>query len=153
MSNEITCKIESIEYGEFLAYMRSQADDGFPTFKNEEWVQTFATKLHTHAYFCFCRDCGQLVGMIAFYANGQGADFAYIPHVHVSSSYRRMGLFSKMLLEVEKKCLNKSFSEIRLEVRGVRKEAIEAYTKNGFILAAENGEKKTLVKTLKNYIL
>ncbi len=136
MSNEITCKIESIEYDEFLAYMRSQADDGFPTFKNEEWVQTFATKLHTHAYFCFCRDCGKLVGMIAFYANGQGADFAYIPHVHVSSLYRRMGLFTKMLLEVENTCRRKSFNEIRLEVRDVRKDAIKAYMKNYFILTS-----------------
>lgn len=39
----------------------------------------------------------KMVCMIASYANGQGADFAYIPHVYMSPMYRRKGIFSNML--------------------------------------------------------
>ena len=132
MSNSITSKIEAIAYDELLAYLRYQANDFFPSLKDEEWLFAFSTKLYNLAEFCFCRDNGRLVGMMAFYANGQGADFAYITHVYVSPMFRRKGIFSKMLEIVVRHIKEKGFHEIRLEVDKQNKRAQLCYQCNGF---------------------
>ena len=134
MQNNITCKIETISLEELLNYMRIQANEAFPSLKDEARLLAFATKLHKNAEFCFCRDEGKLVGMIAYYANGQGADFVYIPHVYVSPNYRKIGLFSRMLNTIEEYVIKKEFSEIRLEVENDNWSAQSAYLKNGFLL-------------------
>lgn len=130
----ITCDIESITYDELLAYMRQQAEDTFTALSDESCLVTFATKLDTHAEFCLCRDDGKLVGMIAFYANGEGADFAYIPHVYVSPEYRSKGLFTCMLKKITDIVKVKGFDEIRLEVGKENKIALQAYCHHGFEL-------------------
>lgn len=132
MQNNITCKIEPISLEELLIYMRFQANEAFPSLKDKTKLHAFATKLYENAEFCLCRDEGNLVGMIAFYANGQGADFAYIPHVYVSPNYRKVGLFSRMLNTIEKYVQEKGFSEIRLEVEKDNDFAQSAYLRNGF---------------------
>ncbi len=132
MQNYITCKIESISLEELLIYMRFQANEAFPSLKDKTKLLAFATKLHENAEFCLCRDDGKLVGMIAYYANGQGADFAYMPHVYVSPNYRKVGLFSRMLNTIEKYVQEKGFSEIRLEVEKENVIAQSVYLRNGF---------------------
>ena len=132
MQNNITCKIEPISLEELLNYMRFQANEAFPSLKDKTKLFAFATKLHENAEFCLCRDEGKLVGMIAYYANGQGADFAYIPHVYVSPNYRKRGLFSRMLKTIEKYVQEKGFSEIRLEVEKDNVIAQSAYLRYGF---------------------
>lgn len=145
----ITCQIESIAFIELLNYMRFQANEAFPSLKDEERLLSFATKLHENAEFCLCRDDGELVGMIAYYANGQGADFAYIPHVYVSPNYRKVGLFSRMMNTIEKYVQEKGFSEIRLEVENDNWSARSAYLNNGFILKKIAGPKSIyMVKSL-----
>ena len=133
MQNNITCKIEPISLEELLNYMRFQANEAFPSLKDKTKLLAFATKLHENAEFCLCRDEGKLVGMIAYYANGQGADFAYIPHVYVSPNYRKISLFSRMLNTIEEYVIKKGFSEIRLEVENDNWGAQSAYLKNGFL--------------------
>ena len=132
MQNNITCKIEPISLEELLNYMRFQANEAFPSLKDKTKLLAFATKLHENAEFCLCRDEGKLVGMVAFYANGQGADFAYIPHVYVSPDYRKMRLFATMLNKTEYDVKKKGFSEIRLEVEKENVIAQSAYLRNGF---------------------
>lgn len=133
MQYNITSKIESISLEELLIYMRFQANEAFPSLKDKTKLLAFATKLHENAEFCLCRDEGKLVGMIAYYANGQGVDFAYIPHVYVSPNYRKIGLFSRMLNTIEEYVIKKGFSEIRLEVENDNWGAQSAYLKNGFL--------------------
>ncbi len=128
----ITCQIETIAFEELLNYMRFQANEAFPSLKDETKLIPFAEKLHKNAGFCLCRDEGLLVGMIAFYANGQGADFAYLPHVYVSPDYRKKRLFATMLNKVECNIKKKGFSEIRLEVEKKNVIAQSVYLKNSF---------------------
>jgi ribosomal protein S18 acetylase RimI-like enzyme len=132
MLSNITCQLEQISLEELTAYMRFQADESFPSLKAENKLQTFASKLHDNADFCVSRDNGEMVGMIAYYANGQGADFAYIPHVYVSPEYRKMKLFATMLNRVELDVRQKGFTEIRLEVSKDNTIAQSAYSRNGF---------------------
>ena len=132
MQYNIICKIESISLEELLAYLRFQANEAFPSLKDNTKLLAFATKLHGNAEFCLCRDEGKLVGMIAYYANGQGADFAYIPHVYVSPKYRNKGLFATMLNKAECNIKKKGFSEIRLEVEKDNVIAQSAYLRYGF---------------------
>lgn len=128
----ITCRIESVGYNELRTYMEYQANDSFPNLKDQSVLDQFSKKLFDNAFFCICRDGEKLIGMIAFYANGKGSDFAYIPHVYVSPDYRRQGLLSKMLHVVEEFSKNKGFSLIRLEVDYQNLSAQNAYARNGF---------------------
>ena len=129
----ITCQIEKPVYTELLGYMHFQIEDAFPHLRGEERTISFTDKLYAHANFCFCRDEGRIAGMIAYYANGKGADFAYISQVYVSPGYRRMGLCSRMLDLVTQDVRSKGFPEIRLEVYKNDNVARLCYTKNGFM--------------------
>lgn len=129
----MTYQIERLKYKELSAFLRLQAEDSFPDLKNEERLEMLADKWSTNADSCTCRDDeGQLVGMIAFYANGQGSDFAYIPHVYVSPDYRQKRLFTRMLDIVANYVKEKGFHEIRLEVDKQNKCAQHSYRSNGF---------------------
>ena len=129
----ITCQIEKPDYAELQGFMRSQIADAFPDLRGER-TKAFTDKLYIHADFCFCRDKGRLVGMIAYYANGKGADFAYIAQAYVSPDYRRQGILTRMMDLVIRDALRKGFLEIRLEVYKHDKVAQLCYVKNGFVV-------------------
>lgn len=129
----ITCQIEKPDYAELFSYMQYQIDDAFPHLRGEECVKEFTDKIYVHADFCFCRDEGHLVGMIAYYANGEGADFAYLAQVYVSPDHRRMGLCSRMLDLVTQNARSNGFQEIRLEVYKFNAEAQYCYMNHGFV--------------------
>ena len=129
----MTCLIEKPDYAELLDYMHFQIADAFPALRGEERTKTFTDKVYAHADFCLCRDDDHIVGMIAFYANGEGADFAYLAQVYVSPDYRRKGLFTHMLDFVVRDVLRKGFHEIRLEVYKNDKVAQLCYENNGFV--------------------
>lgn len=130
----ITCQIERPDYAELLGYMRFQIADAFPLLRGEERIISFTDKLYAHADFCFCRDDGHIVGMIAYYANGKGADFAYLAQVYVSPDYRRSGLYTRMLDLVVENTKEKGFHEIRLEVVRQNKIAQLCNVRNGFVM-------------------
>jgi len=144
----ITCKKEKPVYEELLRYMHYQVAEAFPHLRGEQRTKDFTDKLYAHACFCFCRDEGHLVGMIAYYANGEGADFAYLAQVYVSPDYRRMGLCSRMLDLVAQDAGSKSFQEIRLEVYKYNKEAQHYYTDHGFVTMHENPDTLLLRKVI-----
>lgn len=130
----MTFQIERLGLDELSAFLRLQADDSFPDLKNEERLRMLAEKWTNFAECSTCRDDeGQLVGMIAFYANGQGADFAYIPHVYVSLDYRRQGLFAKMLQIMERYVKQKGFRKIKMEVKNDNLIAKNSYLRQGFV--------------------
>ena len=144
-------QIERIDFEELCAFLRLQAEDSFPDLKDEKRLKMLAEKWSTNAECSTCRnDEGQLVGMIAFYANGQGADFAYIPHVYVSSKYRKRGLFSQMFSIAEEYIRTKGYSKIKLEVHNHNTEAIRAYLNHSFMEYGEASDKsRYMIKQLK----
>ena len=129
----ITCCIEQIRYDELYAYMSYQAIEAFENLRDEQTLRSFSTKLFEHAEFCLCRDDGELVGMLAFYANGKGADFAYLTHGYVSPGYRKVGLFTRMVHTIADYVKPKGFTLIRLEVRDDNPGASSAYLRIGFV--------------------
>lgn len=127
-------QIERLGFEELCSFLRWQSEDTFPDLKNEERLKLLAVKWSTNAECSTCRDDeGRLIGMIAFYANGQGADFAYIPHVYVSPQYRKEGLFTIMLEKVEDYVRAKGYSQIKLQVAKDNTIAKFAYLERGFI--------------------
>lgn len=135
MLQSIICQIEAIPYNELLSYMQHQASDSFPALLDEKKLLAFVMKLDSHAEFCLCRnDQGKAVGMVAFYANGQGADFAYITHAYVSPEYRRQGCFRRMLTTISSVARERGFHEIKLEVARDNIGALQSYLKNGFMI-------------------
>lgn len=128
----MTFQIEQLGLEELCAFLRLQAEDSFPDLKNEERLNLLAEKWSRNAECCTCRNKGKLEGMIAFYANGRGADFAYIPHVYVSSSYRQQGVFGHMLNTTISYVKKRGFRMIRLEVQGSNTKAQIVYMKYGF---------------------
>ena len=145
----MTSQIEKPDYAELLGYMRYQIADAFPALRGEKRTKAFTDKLYTHADFCFCRDNGHLVGMIAYYSNGKGADFAYIAQTYVSPDYRQQGLLTRMMDLVVRDVLRKGFLEIRLEVYKRDKLAQFCYLKNGFVaMEMAHGDKLYMLKRL-----
>ena len=132
-SYHITCQIEKPSYAELLGYMRFQIADAFPLLRGEERIKSFTDKLYAHAKFCLCRDNGYLVGMMAYYANGKGADFVYLSQAYISPSYRKKGLYNRMLAIVTNDARERGFHEMRLEVDKENKTAITCHLSNGFV--------------------
>lgn len=130
----MTFQIERLGFEELCAFLRFQAEDAFPDLKDEDRLKMLAEKWSKYAECSTCRDDdGQLVGMIAYYANGQGAEFAYIPHVYVTPDYRHRGIFAKMLRMMETYVKQKGFSEIKLEVNNDNVIAKNSYFRQGFV--------------------
>lgn len=134
----ITCQIERPDYEELLDFVRFQINEAFPLLRGEARIKAFTDKLYSHAEFCFCRDEGQVVGMIAYYANGRGANFAYLAQGYVSPSYRKAGLYTRMLNIVTNDVKNKGFHEIRLEVANQNDISKHCHLRNGFKLLYYN---------------
>jgi len=136
----MTFQFERLEFEELCSFLRLQAEDSFLDLKDDNRLKMLAEKWSKNADCSTCRnDEGQLIGMIAFYANGKGVDFAYIPHVYVSPMYRRKGIFSNMLEIVTRHTKEKGFHEIRLEVDKQNKRAQQCYQRNGFdIIPSQN---------------
>ena len=135
-------QIERLDFEELCSFLRLQAEDSFPDLKDEERLKMLAEKWSNNADCSTCRnDDGHLVGMIAFYANVQGAEFAYIPHVYVSLDYRHQGLFVKMLRMMEAYVKEKGYTKIKLEVKNDNEIAKNSYLRQGFVegaIASEN---------------
>jgi len=125
--------IEHLQLSELVTSLREQADDAFPNLKDEQRLKILAEKWCMYAVFCTCRDeDGQLVGMIAFYANQPDTKIAYIPHIYVSKEFRCHGVFAQMLNRVIQYVKLQEFQQIKLEVSKDNMIAIRAYLKQGF---------------------
>lgn len=146
----MTYTIEHLELSELVSYLHLQADDTFPDLNDEQRLNTLAEKWHSHAEFCTCRnDNGQLVGIIAFYANQPKTGIAYIPHVYVSREFRGKGLFPTLLQTIISHISPKGYNIIKLEVAKDNIRAQKAYLKQGFRTGAEAGEQSIfMTKTL-----
>lgn len=126
--------IEHLQLPELVAFLQIQADDAFPSLKDEIRLKTLAEKWRKYAEFCVCRDDdGQLIGMIAFYANNSVSKKAYITHVYISRDFRRNGVFKNMFFMVKDFVKSKGFDIIRLEVQNSNIGAVKTYQKAGFV--------------------
>ena len=129
----MTITFEQLQLDELKSFLREQANDTFPSLKDEQRLNTLAEKWQTHAEFCTCRDDkGGLVGMIAFYANRPKEKMAYLTHVYVCNEYRNKGVFKKMFYYIAETVHEKGFELIRLEVKKDNLLAQKAYTNIGF---------------------
>jgi ribosomal protein S18 acetylase RimI-like enzyme len=126
--------IEHLQLSELVAFLREQADEAFPDLKDEQRLNMLSEKWHKYAEFCTCRDDnGIIIGMIAFYANRAEEKVVYVPHVFVTSTYRRKGLFMHMMALVEHIGIMRGFHKIQLEVAHDNSIAIKSYQKFGFV--------------------
>ena len=139
--------IERLQFPELLACLREQADDAFPSLKDKQRVNLLADKWHQNAEFCTCRDDrGQLVGMIAFYANRPEGGEVYIPHVYVCREHRGKGVFSELFHAVLKYVTCKGFEAIRLEVQNNNLTAKKAYLRQGFHIEGSSSDNSVFMK-------
>ena len=137
-------QIERLGFEELIAFLRLQAEDSFPDLKDEDRLKMLAEKWSKKAEFSTCRNNErQLVGMIAFYANEKGVDFAYIPHVYVSPDYRHQGLFAKMFHMIVSYVKKKGFAKIKLEVDNDNVLAKTAYLRQDFVEDTTTSKKTT----------
>ena len=113
----MTIAIEPLSLSELKSFLREQAQDAFPTLKDEENLNLLATKWHSHAEFCTCRFDNRLVGMVAFYANQPEKGIVYLPHVYVRSKCRGQRIMTSLLHKIEEYTKGKGFIAFRLEVQ------------------------------------
>jgi len=142
----MTIAIEQLELKELQAFLREQAEDSFPDLKDEERLTMLSEKWHSYAEICTCRnDIGQLVGMIAFYANQPDGRVAYIPHVYVKRELRGKSIFKMMFYEIVMFLKKNGFKRVRLEVNNNNLNARRAYSAMGFHIDGAAGAHSTFM--------
>lgn len=125
--------IEKIHYEELMASLRKQAEDTFPSLKDESRQVLLSKKWITNAEFCTYRDKeGHLAGMIVFYANNLQDGIIFLPHVYVSPFCRGKGVFSELLKKICSYGSDHGFKRIRLEVESNNNVAVCSYRRTGF---------------------
>lgn len=111
----------------------SKTISDFPTFRDEEFRNNYASKLSSKASFVAMFDLNDnIIAMIAAYINNP--PLCYISHVSVLDEYKRNSLFSQMLTFLENVAKHDNCTFIKLEVKENNAPAIAAYKKNGFEL-------------------
>lgn len=82
-----------------LKFLREVNGDFYPPLSQKTNLNLFAEKMLANAEFFYEQsDSGNIIGLVAIYANDFGKKYAYIPLVVVSPSYRRLGIANKLLL-------------------------------------------------------
>ena len=94
-------------------------------------IEDYAKKLSENASFISAKYDDNYIGVCAFYINDVNREY-YIPYVCISTSYRNMGIASKMFDEICKNADSNKF-DISLEVRNDNVNAMNLYRKYGFI--------------------
>lgn len=129
-NSDITTKIEQLTYNEVLNFLLMTYED-FSDLKDRSIIEDRAQKLSSFASFITCRtDDGNILGMIAFYANCP--PLAYITHVSVMKSVRHLGLFKRMFNKLKIETKNRNFTTMRLEVLKDNLIAQICYQNSGF---------------------
>lgn len=98
-------------------------------------IEEYTLKLYTYAEFFVCYDDDSIVGMICCYMNRPPK--GYISHVCVSPDYQGRGVFKMLYSSLRNRCLEKSITEISLEVGCQNFKAQLAYVRIGFIVENE----------------
>ena len=141
--------IEQLLFSELVEFLQIQADEAFPSLKDEQQLDQLSKKWQKYAKFCICRDANnQLVGMIVFYDNQPENKIVYLPHVYVSKAYRGTGTFTLLLDTIVSYVKEKGFNCIRLEVSNENVRAQNAYLKNGFLIDGSASEKSMYMKRI-----
>ena len=82
-----------------LKFLREVNGDFYPPLSQKTNLNLFAEKMLANAEFFYEQsDSGNIIGLVAIYANDWEKKYAYIHLVAVSSSYRRLGIANKLLL-------------------------------------------------------
>lgn len=129
-----------------LDLLKRGDDDFNPSLTQSVDILSYAEKLSKYANFVIVKECGTIVGCIAFYINDEGR-FIYISHYWVSSKYQHNHYGQRMLetLIADNKI---KYNEIRLEVIKDNP-AFLFYKKNGFEIQEDRGNKYLLTLLLK----
>lgn len=111
---------------------------------------SYLEKLHKFASFYVCREqTGELVALLAGYANNLETREAFLSALMVRASYRNCGIAQHLLNEFIKDLQKKSFITIRLSVLTTNSKALAFYKKNNFFYQLRHQEWFDLVKHLK----
>lgn len=82
-----------------LKFLREVDGDFYPPLSQKTDLNLFAEKMLANAEFFYEQsDSGNIIGLVAVYANDWEKKYAYIPLVAVSPFYRRLGVANKLLL-------------------------------------------------------
>lgn len=109
-------------------------------------LSDYAKRLSDFAWFILCVENEEIIGFTAYYLNQEGC-FAYIPQIWVSDQHQRKGIGASMLEMLIKEAPS-YVNAIRLEVRKNNEKAVSFYSKIGFAVIEEKGNKLLLEKLL-----
>lgn len=97
--------------------------------EKKNWLKKMMT--FGEVYAAYTSD-GQLAGMMCFYCNDYEREEGYLTTLVIKTEYRRMGLATVMLHELESFCRRQNMKTIRLEVHKKNEAAMELYQKQGW---------------------
>lgn len=97
---------------------------------------------------CAAEDRGTVVGYLSVEVHREDPDFLYLDDFSVTAEYRGRGIGTELLGKAESYAVTKGIHEIYLHAQKDNEKALRLYFRNGYVIAAEEGERVRLVKIL-----
>ncbi|MBQ9516667.1 MAG: GNAT family N-acetyltransferase [Eubacterium sp.] len=102
---------------------------------DEEFLALYSKKIFEYANIITFRDTidNKIIGFAAYYDNAPEKKYVYITFIGVSKDFRKKGIASGLLRQIELVAKQKGFRGIKLEVRTDNINAKKFYEKRGFV--------------------
>lgn len=127
------------EYDDLCNIFEQLSDDFFISIEQRKedkgkYVRKLITFGEVHAAYA---DNRELAGLMCFYCNNHQRKEGYLAIIVIKTEYRRKGLATFMLNELEMFCRKQNMETIRLEVNRKNIAAMELYRKQGYSFQKE----------------
>ena len=111
-------------------------------------IEEYAGKLKANAELVALWYTDKLVGLCACYMNNLESKIAYISHIAILETYRRLRQGEYLISHVEQRAKSKGFDSTQLEVSKDNTAAHRFYLKMGYELKEDRGQKLLMRKLL-----
>lgn len=108
----------------------------------------YSEKLFLNSTIIHTKENNEIIGIVAFYANNNSLEHAFISLFCVLEQYKGNGIGDRLMNECITLIKTKNFKSIKLEVDTENQKAISFYTKFGFHVEEQNQRSYIMVKHL-----
>lgn len=130
-----------IKPSDISSFLYSIDDDFIPKLSERLCIDNWVSKILLKAELICAKTDNKTVGLIVFYANDNNSHTAYISLLGVSSTFRKQGIGTDLLVRSFKKMKEKGMIIVGIHTN--KENALELYKKTGFKLISQTSTDNT----------
>lgn len=146
--NNMEYKESHAEYSDIVHHLRKCDKLFSPPLSSDVNIEEYSKKIFNHAVTFEAWKDRKLVGMVACYLNDQESKQGFITSVSVIDSFAARGIGKQLLINCEEYARKWGTKVLALEVNVHNHKAISLYSKAGFMMDGQEGEKGRMKKNL-----